>query len=135
VLPFLRLLPTFSGLAIVVSLAAYTLFQTVTQDASITVAPARSSPAQLGIVASAGPYPVPMPEPLVVHLACDQEDATLARIHDPPPPGRYPFVLRLDQVPEDMRALYRGDDTVFPRDARIVTTPCLQALIDSGAFP
>ncbi len=80
-------------------------------------------------------YPAPLVEtPLIVHLACDQEDARIVRVYDSPPGGRA-LVLRLDQVPDEMRHIYEGTDPRYPKNVRLVTTPCMQALIEYGDFP
>jgi hypothetical protein len=78
--------------------------------------------------------PPPQYSPLVVHLACDQDDARLARIFDPPPSGQA-IVLRFDQSADEMRLLATGKDLQFPKDTRLVTTPCMQAMIEHGEFP
>ncbi|MGE0059579.1 MAG: hypothetical protein AB7P33_14215 [Dehalococcoidia bacterium] len=80
-------------------------------------------------------YPAaPVETPLIVHLACDQEEARIVRTYDSPPGGRA-LVLRLDQVPDEMRRVYEGTDPRYPKDVRIVATPCMQALMDYGDFP
>ena len=143
-LPVLLVLKTFWGVASLLALAAYSLLHTVNEDPSaesaVVVQPRaaptatrlKSGPVVIGNVTM---YPSMAPEPsLVVHFACNQEDARVARIYDPQPAGRS-VILRIDQSLDEMRQLYAGTDKRYPKDTRLVTTPCTQALIDSGGFP
>jgi hypothetical protein len=50
-------------------------------------------------------------------------------------PGRYPITMRLDQVPDDIRAVLSGTDTVFPKDTPVYKTTCIQGMIDRGELP
>jgi hypothetical protein len=133
-----------SGLAAILVLACYCLFQTLTAEKPAhaiivagTVAKAAEvvrlqQPVYIGGKAF---YPAPPAEPqLIIHFACDQEDARIVRLYDALPGGRN-FILRLDQSAEEMRNVYRGTDPHYPSDLRIVTTPCMQALFDGGEFP
>ena len=140
-LPLLHALSTFWGLAVLLGLASYTLLDAMRDEpiaASATVrqqsSPLLMSPT-IASVSTSGPYPAIQPEPMVIFLACNQEDASFDRISNRPPPGRYPFTMRLDQVPNDVRALLNGTDTTFPKDARISKTSCIQAMIDAGTLP
>lgn len=134
-LPVIRVLQNFWGLTAVIALGVYALFHTMTYEAPVTVRPPANVSPQVFVTSNIGPFPAMAQEPPVAYLACNQDDARLVRIHDPPPPGRYPFFLRLDQVADQMRSLYQGTGTVFPKDTRLVTTPCLQDMIDRGEFP
>ena len=141
-LSVLQVLSTFWGLAAVLALGGYTLYDAVMggQTGSATAAGRPASNASfsssgIAAVSTGGPYPAIEPEPMVLYLACSQEDVSFDRISNRPPPGRYPFTLRLDQTPEDIRAVLNGTDTVYPKDARIVKTPCIQGMIDRGEFP
>ena len=49
--------------------------------------------------------------------------------------GRYPITMRLDQVPDDIRAVLDGTDTVFPKDTPVVKTACIQGMINRGELP
>ena len=139
-------LKTFWGIAAVLGLASYSLLLSVNDDDTAAGAgegarrpeaipsPAfvKSGPIVIGNVTM---YPFTATEPpVVVHLACDAEEARLARMYDAPPPGRS-VILRIDQSLERMRRIYQGGDPQFPPDARIVTTPCIQGMIDRGEFP
>lgn len=134
------LLQTFWGLAAVIGLGLYTAHDVLTRDAvpptvRLAAASVPRPPLSPIVTGNAVPYPANLArEPLIVHFACDPEDARIARMIDPPPSGR-PIVLRLDQSAEEMRSLYRGTHPLFPVDTRIVTTSCTQALIDRGEFP
>jgi len=133
-----RLLQTFSGLTILLGLAVYSFVQVLSYQPVATeivqTAVRRPAPEWEPFFASNPTPSTPVFEPMVVHFACGQEDARWARTYDPPPSGRS-LILRLDQSPEQMRALYAGADPQFPKDTRIVTTPCTQELIDRGEFP
>ena len=133
--PFvLHLLSTFWGVAVLLVLGGYTLTETLTYESSVQLSQERSasSPSSSAVpFVPSGPFPDVQQEPMIIHIACSQQDASQVRT----PPGRYPFTMRLDQVPEDIRALLRGTDTVFPKNARIVMTPCMQALVENGEFP
>lgn len=143
-LPVLLALKTFWGVAAVLGLAGYSLLHTFNDQEAVEAAVAlRPEPGPAASPHKPGPvkignetmYPFIAPEPsLVVHLACNQEDARVARIYDPQPAGRS-VILRIDQSLDEMRQLYAGTDTRYPKDTRLVTTPCTQAMIDSGDFP
>jgi hypothetical protein len=134
-------LPTFWGVAVLIALAGYSLVEATTAGSRVASTarsmdvPVTSSSASITSAGNAGPYPALEPEPMVLYLACNQEDASFDRISNRPPPGRYPFTMRLDQVPDDIRAVLNGSDTTFPKDARVVKTQCIQGMIDSGALP
>jgi hypothetical protein len=132
------------GLAAILALAGYSFVHTLTAAQPVprvigggTVANAAAvmrsqQPVYIGGKAF---YPAPPVEgPLVVHLTCDEEDARIARTYDALPGGRG-LVLRLDQSSDEMRNLYFGRDPKYPKDTRLITTPCMQALIDYGEFP
>ena len=131
------------GLLVIVALAGYSVVHALPQEgpeavvlgrpgASITKAAAASPGVMIGNKVF---YPAPpQPHRLVVHLACNQDDARLARIYDPPATGQA-IILRLDQSAQEMRLLFDGKGTQFPSDTRLVTTPCMQAMIEHGEFP
>jgi hypothetical protein len=127
-------LQTFWGLAAVLALGVYSLVHTLNYEAPVRVVPPRGFPPQPVITGNARILPNAPIEPMVIHFACNQDDARWVRIYDPPASGRS-IILRIDQSPDLMRAVYSGEDNNFPRDARVVTTPCTQALIDNKEFP
>jgi hypothetical protein len=133
-----------SGIAVLVVLAGYSLIHAlgtgepaprVIGGGTIARAAAVLKSQQPVYIGGKAFYPaLPVEAQLVVHFACDQEDARIARIYDPPPSGRA-IILRIDQSADQMHAIYEGTDPQFPSTTRVVTTPCMQALIDHGAFP
>jgi hypothetical protein len=145
-LPLLTALKTFWGITAILGLAGYSLLhslddqsvaagvvaQTSLPEAVPTALPRVKGPVVIGNVTM---YPFVAQEPsAIVHLACDAEEARLVRTYDAPPAGRG-IVLRLDQSAADMKLLYQRGDPRFPGDTRIITTPCIQGMIDRGEFP
>lgn len=133
-----------SGIVVLVVLAGYSLIHAldsgeppprVIGGGTIARAAAVLKSQQPVYIGGKAFYPAPpVEQEPVVYFACDQEDARIARVYDPPPSGRA-VILRIDQSIDQMRAIYEGTDSQFPATTRIVTTPCMQALIDHGAFP
>jgi hypothetical protein len=134
----LQILP---GLVVIMVLAGYSFVHSLPEaepKRAVLGAPgqARPAPASQGVLIGNKVFYPPVPEPLtlIVHFACNQDDARLARIYDPPASGT-PIIMRLDQSLEEMHLLVAGKDPLFPRNTRIVTTPCVQAMIEHGEFP
>jgi hypothetical protein len=136
----LRLLSTFWGVGLLLLLAAYSVVQLGDQTR------ADGSPAGLGnetIARHATPsasfasyvppasYPEIERESVVLNLACGADDVRGGGGGA----GRYPITMRFDQVPDDIRSLLSGADTVFPKDARITMTPCIRGMIERGELP
>jgi len=132
----LRALQSVSGLVFVLAVGAYTLFGAAyAEPEEIVMRPARGLPQQPVITGNAVPaWVLPVEPSLVVHLACAADDAQVARVYDAAPTGRG-LVLRLDQSRDEISAVIRGTDRRYPADTRLVTTPCMQQLLDSGEFP
>ncbi len=135
-LPLLRLLQTFWGLAVIVALAGYSAYEAYrVEPPPVRILQARGLPPRAVVTGNAVVNPLLALEPSVtVHFACAEEDARIARIYDPPLNGRA-MILRLDQSADQMRLVLAGTDGKFPADTRIVTTPCVQDMIDGGEFP
>jgi hypothetical protein len=128
-------LQTFWGLAAVLALGVYSLVHTLNYEPPLRVVPPRGFPPQPVVTGNARSLPTSfVDDPMVIHFACNQEDARWARVYDPPASGRS-VILRFDQSPDLMRSIYSGDDNQFPKNARVVTTPCTQAMIDNMEFP
>jgi hypothetical protein len=140
-LPPARFISTFWGVGVIVVLAVFTLVETVTQSPQqITAGPSRAPVASVeqphvspfaNFVAPDAP-PIERLAP-VLYLTCGPDD--LLGRGGGGTPGRYPITMRLDQVPDDIRAVLNGTDTVFPKDSPIVKTACIQAKIDRGELP
>jgi hypothetical protein len=143
-LPIIRLVTTFWGVAVIAALAVFTLVDTVTNAPD-----AVSTGGSRGVLAAAEtvdaphvspfanfvPPPAPPIERLapVLYIACGPDD--LLGRGGGGTPGRYPITMRLDQVPDDIRAVLNGTDTVFPKDSPVVKTACIQGKIDRGELP
>ncbi len=135
----LRRLPSFWSVAVLLILAGYSVVHAVDQ------APAQSTGASVRLAAvdadqpktSFAGYvpPTSLPEiardPVVLNIACGADDVQRGGGGA----GRYPITMRFDQVPEDIRALIAGTDTVFPKDARINMSPCIRGMIERGELP
>jgi len=133
------LISTFWGLAAVLALGAYTTVHSFNYEPPAPKTPQTARMRPLPPRAPVVPYTGALVtsgglEPMIVHLACNQEDARWARVYDPPSSGRG-MILRIDQSADLMRALYAGEKTQFPVDTRVVTTPCTQTMIENGEFP
>jgi hypothetical protein len=140
-LPLIRFVATFWGLTAILVLAVFTLVQTLTEAPEHTV---RARPNLAGAVAEAphvSPFanfvapdapPVERLAP-IIYITCGPDD--LLGRGGGGAPGRYPITMRLDQVPDDIRAVLNGTDAVFPKDAPVVKTACIQDKINRGDLP
>lgn len=135
----LRLLSTFWGVAVLLVLGGYSIVQ------AVSIAPAQSTTPSVRLAAlDADPPKTSFPgyvppallpevarEPVVLNLACGADDVQRGSGGA----GRYPITMRFDQVPDDIRAVLGGTDTVFPKDARINMSPCIRGMLERGELP
>lgn len=132
----LRLLSTFWGLAVICLLGAYAVIQVVEEAPSpptvrTTIAKEAAGPGSFPSFVPPPSYPEVERDTVTLNLACGADDVRGGGASA----GRYPITMRFDQVPDDIRALLDGTDTVFPKDARITMSPCIRAMIDRGELP
>lgn len=136
----LRLLSTFWGVAVLVLLAGYSIVHAVdqapaaggAQRTALAAAAATAQPASpFASFVPAASYPEVAREPVVLNIACGADDVQRGGGGA----GRYPITMRFDQVPDDIRALVAGTDTVFPKDARVNMSPCIRGMIERGELP
>jgi hypothetical protein len=134
-----RLVSTFWGLAAVLLLGAYSVLHAVdqapaavaTSSSSAAAQEQQRSPAFASFVPPAS-YPEVERVPPILYLTCGPDDV---RVGGSLGAGRYLITMRLDQVPDDIRALISGADTVFPKDVWISLSPCIKGMVDRGELP
>jgi hypothetical protein len=136
----LRLLSTFWGVGLLILLATYSVLQAVNETpadgrpagpGNATIARQATPSASFASYVPPASYPEVERETVVLNLACGADDVRSGGGGA----GRYPITMRFDQVPDDIRSLLSGADTVFPKDARITMTPCIRDMIDRGELP
>jgi hypothetical protein len=136
-LGFFGLISTFWGLAVLLLLAGYSFEHAVhpepaaTGTRSAAVEAHHESAAFASFVPPAS-YPEVERVPPILSLICNADDV---RTGGSLGAGRYLITMRFDQVPDDIRALLNGTDTVFPKDALISMSPCIRGMIDRGELP
>lgn len=135
-----RLVQTFWGLAVVLGLGGYTLYQAVQPPAieSGSSRPSRNLVAFVQPTVDLTPRPTPLggyptPSPLTIFLACDGRDGDSVRFYVPTAGGY--VVLRVDVDRDAIVAILNGESTRFPPNAILIQTPCVRNLIRSGALP
>jgi hypothetical protein len=135
----LKLLQTFWGLAVLVGLGGYSLYEATQPSDSSESAPSNSeSFALLQPTSIPTPHSTPMggyptPSPLTLFLACDGADGSSAPYYVSSAGGY--VVLRLDVDRDAVVALLKGEPTRFPANATQVQTPSLRGHIRAGRLP
>ncbi len=137
-----KFLQTFWGLAVIVGLGGYSLYEAAQPtDASFGRASGGSGSSSAAVVVPtidltprpAPPGGYPTPSPLTIFFACNGSDGDSVRYYVPAPGGY--VVLRTDTDRDAIVALLNGEPTRYPANANLVQTPCVRSMIRSGTFP
>lgn len=132
-----KALQTFWGLVVLLGLGGYSLYDTITEPATVAEPDASDSIAfTVPTIVVPRSTPVggyPTPAPLNIFLACDGPDGDSARYYVGSPGGF--VVLRIDVDRELMLKVMAGEPTQLPAGANLVQTPCVRSRIRAGTFP
>ena len=133
-----KLIQTFWGLAVVLGIGGYSLYETVLSSGTEPSSARAPSAALVLPTPNRTPLPTPLggyptPSPLTIFFACDGPDGDAVRYYVSAPGGS--VVLRIDVDRDLVVALMNGEPTRFPANANLVQSACVRSLIRQGRFP
>jgi hypothetical protein len=132
-----KLVANFWGVAVILSLGGYSLYQAVDPaELESGVSSFAAAPAPTATVGPPRPTPIggfPTPAPLTIFLACDGPDGDSARFYVSAAGGY--VIVRHDVERDTMVALLTNQPTRYPANSNLIQTPCVRGLIRSGQLP